>query len=228
MFIPKYIYLITIAGCLFGNNCKHKETVRSVLPITSNLSFTTNPANNWQVGYSLGDTLDPAQFQLCTFVDTSNNLIGLWHPAAGSGGYYPYTGQNRDSISRTDKTNSWALRPHEIAMEGSNSGQYSMLRFVAPASGKYHIKVIFEGVHFRLSTTDVHILLNSRHLFDDIIDGYGGDSTFHAITGSHPSAFYEESLSLGKNDILTFAVGYGANKSFYNDTTGLLIVIEMV
>src|SRR5882757_5234409 len=226
MFIAKYIYLVALAGCLFGNNCKHKEAIAP--PISSKLSFTSNPADNWQVGYSAGDTLDPAQFKLCTFVDTSSNPIGLWHPAAGSGGYYPYTGQNTDSISGIDKTNSWALRPGEIAMEGSNTGQFSMLRFVAPVSGKYHIKVIFEGVHFRLSTTDVHILLNSRHLFDDSIDGYGGDPAFHAITGSHPSSSYEGTLSLGKNDMLTFAVGYGFNKSFYNDTTGLLIVIEIV
>lgn len=202
--------------------------VKPLPAITSNLSFTSNPANNWQVGYSLGDTLDPAQFKTCTFVDTSSNPIALWHPATGPAGYYPYTGQNRDTISKTDKTNSWVLRPGEIAMEGSNTGQFSMLRFVVPVSGKYHILVAFEGIHFRLSTTDVHVLLNSRHLFDDIIDGYGGDPAFHAITGSHPYSSYEQTLSLGKNDTLTFAVGYGLNKNFFNDTTGLLIVIEIV
>ena len=93
---------------------------------------------------------------------------------------------------------------------------------------KYKIKATFTGIHFNLSSTDVHILLNAQSIFDDIIEGYGGDSLFHAISGSHPVASYEQTIQLNKNDIITFAVGYGSNKNHYNDTTGLLLYIEAI
>lgn len=111
-------------------------------------------------------------------------------------------------------------------MEGGNNGQYSLLRFIAPASATYRIKAVFEGVHFGLSTTDVHVFLNAARLFQDSIEGYGGDAAFHERTGLHPDATYEATLQLNQGDVLTFAVGYGSNKDHYNDTTGLLLAIE--
>ena len=112
-------------------------------------------------------------------------------------------------------------------MEGSNTGQYSMLEFIVPASGNYKITAVFEGVHIGLSSTDVHILMNDLHLFDDIIDGYGGDPSFTAQKGSHPVAAWTSTIYLKKGEVLTFALGYGPNKTFYNDTTGLMLSIEM-
>jgi len=163
-------------------------------------------------------------------MQSSDNTQGvdMWHPAAGQAGYYPYIAQNRDSVTKHDISNSWALRPGEIGMEGSNNGQYSVLRFTVPKAGKYRIKVVFEGVHVRLSTTDVHVLLNYTHLFDNVIEGYGGDPSFHATVGAHPSTTFENEISLQKGEMLYFAVGYGTNGTFYNDTTGLLISIELV
>lgn len=207
--------------------CSHKADSLPEPVISNRLSFSQNPANCWEVGYTTDNTLDPSKFKLSRFADTSY-IVGMWHPEAGQAGYYPYIGQNRDSVTRTDKSNSWVLRAGEIAMEGSNNGEYSMLRFKVPDSGKYRIKVIFEGVHIRLSTTDVHVLLNGQHLFDDVIDGYGGDPAFHAIVGAHPAAIFQDTILLQKGDLLIFAVGYGANGTFYNDTTGLMITIEMV
>ena len=221
------LYQAVVFSFILLNACKKKDMTAQVDTISTNLPFSKNPDGYWQVGYSAGDTPDPSQFVLCTFAG-SNNAIQVWHPAADAAGYYPYTGQNTTMVTQVDLTNSWAARAGEIVMEGSNNGQYSMVRFVAPRDARYKLKVIFEGVHFRLSSTDVHVLLNSEMLFSDLIDGYGGDSLFHAIAGTHPVAVYEAVLGLKKNDVLSFAVGYGANKTFYNDTTGLLIYIEFV
>jgi hypothetical protein len=227
MFNKKIICLLLLAAGGLSCSCEHKSDSLPVQAITNRLSFSQNPANNWAIGYTSGNSLNTATFELMQYADTSN-IVGMWHPATGQSGYYPYIGQNRDTVTRTDISNSWALRPGEIAMEGSNTGQYSMLRFTVPQSGKYRVKVVFEGVHFRISTTDVHVLLNNTRLFDDVIEGYGGDPAYHAITGTHPTATFEDSISLQKGDMLYFAVGYGTNGTFYNDTTGLLITIEMV
>jgi hypothetical protein len=106
-------------------------------------------------------------------------------------------------------------------MEASNGGQYSIVRFTAPYGGTYSITARFEGVHFRLSSTDVHVLHNSMHLFDAEIDGYGGDAQFHRIEGAHPSASYSGVVPVAKGDTVTFGIGYGRDKTNYNDTTGL-------
>lgn len=216
--VPMLVFLSFLAGCKH-----HVDNVSSKIDMM--LPFDKNPSGNWQIGYSLHDNLSMADFRLCKFADSSN-AINMWHPGAGSGGYYPYIGQNRTTTTQIDATNSWAAKPGEIVMEGSNSGQYSMVRFVVPATGQYKVKATFEGVHSRISTTDVHILLNDQHLFDDIIEGYGGDPVLSEQKGAHPVASWASSIHLSKGDILTFAIGYGSNKTFYNDTSGLLLSIE--
>ena len=52
-------------------------------------------------------------------------------------------------------------------MEASNIGQYSLVRFTAPSAGIYAISARFEGVHFGLSTTDVHVLHNAAAMEPD-------------------------------------------------------------
>ena len=221
LFIIIFLVIFSFAGCKVEPSKNIPSNTSSIL------SFNTNPSGNWQVGYSTGNVLEPSQFSLCTSVDTSH-IIGIWHPASGQPGYYPYTGQNHTDSTQLDPTGSWAGRPGEIVMEGSNSGQYSMLKFTVPAAGKYRVKVVFEGVHFRISTTDVHVLLNAQSLFADSINGYGGDSLFHAIEGPRPTTTFNDTLILQQNDVITFAVGYGPDKTNFNDTTGLLIYLELI
>jgi hypothetical protein len=218
------VVTLILIGLLFFTGCKRED--RSPQTISVILPFDKNPSGNWHIGYSLHDTLSMAQFRLSSFADTSH-VIGLWHPGNDLSGYYPYIGQNRTTNVQLDPTGRWAARPGEIVMEGSNTGQFSMLEFIVPASGNYKIAALFEGVHIGLSTTDVHILMNDVRLFDDIIDGYGGDPSFSAQKGPHPVAAWTSTIYLKTGDVLTFALGYGSNKTFYNDTTGLMLSIEM-
>jgi hypothetical protein len=113
-------------------------------------------------------------------------------------------------------------------MEGSNTGQYSIVRFVAPASGTYELTARFEGIHYGLSSTNVHVLHNAKSLFHADIEGYGGDPEFHEAQGSSPAASYATRIELQANDIITFAVGYGANRTHFCDTTGLSAQITML
>ena len=113
-------------------------------------------------------------------------------------------------------------------MEASKTGQYSLVRFVAPTAGIYQVMARFEGVHFRLSTTDVHVLRNATSIFDADIDGYGGDPAYHAVQGTSPTAAYTGQVILKANDIITFAVGYGKNKTNSCDTTGLFAQVVLL
>ncbi|MFZ0760028.1 MAG: hypothetical protein WAM69_08775 [Candidatus Sulfotelmatobacter sp.] len=204
---------------LFGPVAQAQTT----FDLSADFSLKNNPNKVWQYGYSATNSLAPDQFRADTESDTSGP-VGFWHPATNSGpgpGYYPYVAYNTTKQSQAWPTpNGWVVRGGEVAMEASNSGQYSLVRFVAPVAGTYKVSAQFEGVHV-WSTTDVHVLHNATSVFDADIDGYGGDPAFRKVHGASPRAEYSGEIKMKANDTVTFAVGYGKNKTNYGDTTGL-------
>jgi hypothetical protein len=195
----------------------------------ADFSFSRNPNGAWRYGFTVGTALGVDQFKLDSFVaDSGADPIAFWHPAdpaTNAAGNYPYVAENSGSVSASEES-SWALRPREVAIEGSNSGQYGVVQFVAPVAGKYRVQAHFEGIHFRLSTTDVHVLAGDAGLFASNISGYGGDPAFHVVEGANPTADYDGTVPLQANDVVTFAIGYGTNMTNYNDTTGLTVHID--
>ena len=226
-----YRFVITCSvSVLLTQACFGLARGATVFDLSSDFSLTANPGRVWQYGYSAANSLAPDQFRLDRYA-VKNDPVGFWHPAGGTPtqpGYYPYVAHNSTTHSQTDPTHGWAVRAGEVAMEASNSGQYSLIRFVAPAAGTYKVTAHFEGVHFHLSSTDVHVLHNSDSLFDADIDGYGGDPSFHVVQGTHPDASYSGTIRLKAKDTLTFAVGYGKNKTHFNDTTGLFARVILI
>jgi hypothetical protein len=202
----------------------------SVFDLSRDFSFRDNPNKVWQYGYSATNSLDPAEFRFDKYADLADP-VGFWHPNVSSGpgpGWYPYVAYNTTGQTQFGSQKGWSVRSGQVAMEGSNTGQYSLIRFVAPTAGTYNVTARFEGVHFGLSSTDVHVLHNSESLFDADIAGYGGDPAFHAVLGASPTASYSGKVKLRANDIVTFAVGYGKNKTNSCDTTGLVVRIDLL
>jgi hypothetical protein len=198
--------------------------------LSTDFSFQNNPNGAWQYGYSANGSLNPAEFRIDQHADPTAP-VGFWHPSASSGpgpGWYPYIAYNTTGQTQLGSQKGWAVRAGEVAMEGSSSGQYSLVRFVALKAGTYKIAARFEGVHFGSSTTDVHILHNNAALFDGDIEGYGGDPAFHAVQGTSPTAQFEGQAKLAANDTITFAVGYGKNKTNSCDTTGLFAKVVLL
>jgi hypothetical protein len=198
--------------------------------LNEDFSVNQNPGKVWAYGYSETNSLDPAQFRLDAYAAKAGPLV-FWHPATTDRpgpGYYPYVAYNPTAQSQYGSSNGWAARPGQVAMEASNTGQFSLVRFTAPSAGTYAISARFEGVHFGLSTTDVHVLHNAKSLFDAFIEGYGGDPAFHKVEGASPTASYSGQAELKANDTVTFACGYGKNKTHYGDTTGLFARIIML
>jgi len=196
---------------------------QTTFDLAADFSLQENPHKVWQYGYSETNSLAPDQFRFDKYSD-GGSPIGFWHPDASKGpgpGYYPYVAYNTTKQSQAwPSANGWVVRGGEVAMEASNSGQYSLVRFVAPVAGAYKISAQFAGVHV-WSTTDVHVLHNGTSLFDADIDGYGGDPAFRKVEGASPTASYSGQIEMKANDTVTFAVGYGKNKTNSGDTTGL-------
>jgi len=213
--------MVRLAGILFLLG--QLTSAQTIFDLSADFSLKNNPNKVWQYGYSATNSLAPDQFQLDKYSDGASP-IGFWHPAASSGpgpGYYPYIAYNTTKQSQAwPSPNGWVVRGGEVAMEASISGQYSLIRFVAPVTGTYEISAQFAGVHV-WSTTDVHVLHNGTSLFDADIDGYGGDPEFRKVQGASPTAAYSGQIEMKANDTVTFAVGYGKNKTNSGDTTGL-------
>ena len=209
--------------------CGMTAHAQQVFDLSADFSVKNNPNSVWQYGYSATNSLAPDQFHL----DQKSMMvgpIGFWHPTQGDQpgpGYYPYIAYNSTQQPQVG-SKGWAISPGEIAMEASNSGQYSLVRFVAPTEGNYAVSARFAGIHFALSTTDVHVLKNGTSLFDADIDGYGGDPNFHKVQGASPTAEYSDKIMLKANDTITFAIGYGKNKTNSCDTTGLFARIVLL
>ena len=202
----------------------------TIFDLSTDFSFRDNPNKVWQYGYSATNSLDPAEFRFDKYADPAGP-VGFWHPNVSSGpgpGWYPYVAYNTTGQTQFGSQKGWSVRSGQVAMEGSDTGQYSLIRFVAPVAGTYNVNARFEGVHFGLSSTDVHVLHNSASLFDADIAGYGGDPAFHAVQGASPTASYSGKVKLRATDIVTFAVGYGKNKTNYSDTTGLVVRIDLL
>ena len=203
---------------------------QTTFDLSADFSLHDNPNKVWQYGYSATNSLAPDQFQLDKHTEASGVIL-FWHPAASDGpgpGYYPYIAYNTTKQSQAwPSPNGWVVRGGEVAMEASNSGQYSLVRFVAPVAGTYKISAQFAGVHV-WSTTDVHVLHNGTSLFDADIDGYGGDPAFRKLQGANPTAAYSGQIEMKTNDTVTFAVGYGKNKTNSGDTTGLFARVVLL
>jgi hypothetical protein len=216
---------VSVGLALFGIP-GHAETT---FDLSSDFSIQHNPNKVWQYGYSATEALDIHQFQLDKNADTSQ-VVEFWHPDVNKGpgpGYYPYIAHNGTKQTQI-VFKGLAFRPGEVAMESSRAGQYGMIRFVAPATGTYKVSAQFEGIHFGLSTTDVHVLHNGTSLFDADIDGYGGDPASHAVQGASPKAEYSGQVAMTKDDTITFAIGYGKNKTNSCDTTGLFARVVLL
>ena len=221
----KVAVVLLLAACI-----GQFKSVAQVFDLSAEFSLEKNPNRVWEYGYSAAQSLDPADFRR----DQSSNItvpIGFWHPASNHGpgpGYYPYVAFNTSRRTEYGSSKGWAARPRQVAMEASNTGQYSIVRFVAPRNGKYEIVARFEGIHFGPSTTDVHVMHNRKSLFEAEIEGYGGDPAFHAVEGAHPTAFFSGEVNLKAHETVDFAVGYGKNRTHFGDTTGLFAEIKLL
>jgi hypothetical protein len=209
------MFVVLFAGC---------ATRPVAWDLATGCSSEHNPNGVWQFGHS---ALAPETFQRDHF-HQSGRPFGFWQPAENA--HFPYVvcSQYVRTTVYGKPGNGWAVRPGQVAMEAANDGRYSVVRFTAPEKGHYKVSARFEGIHFMLSTTDVHVMHGATSLFAAEVEGYGGDPASWPISGANPTGSYEGMVDLSAGDTLDFAVGYGRNLTDYGDTTGLFARVERV
>ncbi len=108
--------------------------------------------------------------------------------------------------------------PGQFGLHPGPDGEYAIVRYVAPTPGQASIKSVFASQDLFETTTDVHVLFNGAAVFDDFVEGVAGSS--------HVS--FARRLSLRQGDTIDFAVGFGRNGSFSNDSTGLAATVSPI
>lgn len=102
-----------------------------------------------------------------------------------------------------------------MSLHPGQAGEYSYVRWKAPAGGTYLVEASFTGIDFGGGTTDVHVLHNGISLFDGLVNGYGSTASLPVTP-----------VTVLAGDTLDFAVGFGSNGNYYFDNTGLTATIR--
>ena len=173
--------------------------------LAADYSTASNPNGAWTYGWepSLGGTFgnDTHTGDFVSGVDeyaSPIQYLSIWH--------------NR--TANTITTGPVTFAPGKVVLHPGPSGQYSVVRWTAPAAASYQISSTFSGIDSTPTTTDVHVLHNNSGLFT---------ATLNLSSGSN-TATYTNMVTLAAGDTLDFAVGNGGN-GYGDDATQLDVTI---
>ena len=190
-----------------------QHVTAQVFDASDQFSPTSNPNSPWHYGFQ---TTLGSGFTLYDTPFTSFGAIDAWS-SAGLGDN-PQINHNNTSSTffASDPGLLIEWEANEVSLHPGPAGEYSVLRFVAPAARTYHLSVVFQGIDQTGASTDVHVLKNNGSLFDQ------------QVTGFHLPTSFSTALTLAQNDTIDFAVGFGANGNYFDDNTGTHVVIIVV
>jgi hypothetical protein len=183
------------------------RSLATVYDAAADFSASSNPNAPWQYGSEI--TLGGA----FTLHANAGVVVGLdyWDTTNGSSMSHNATGS-------TITGGSWNMLAGELGMHPGITGQFSIVRFVAPSSGPYDLDARFYGRDFQGPTsTDVHVVVNGAPVFSAIVNSFRG-----------AGQSYSTSMTLAAGDLVDFAVGWGPNANYGFDSTGLEATMEFV
>ena len=188
-----------------------KPSFSAIFNVASDFSPTNNPNGAWRYGWSssLGSS-----FNLYSDVVKLTPTIDFWYDSAKTGS--PSVSHN--STATEDNSHpTITYQPSQLNFHPGYYGEYSIVRWIAPEAATYSLATMFIGIdHAGPTTTDVHVLHNNMVLFSNLINGFGASSTKSFATAGTVQA----------GDTIDFAVGYGSNKTYWTDSTGLDAIIS--
>jgi hypothetical protein len=119
-----------------------------------------------------------------------------------------------NGTSRTLRGLGITWSPGQLAFHPGAGGEYSAVRWTAPAADRVEVEARFTSIAER-ATTDVHLLHNGRSLFSGLVN----------LRGSGMEVETRQSIDLAPGDTVDCAVGFG--NGFYGaDTTALFLRIK--
>lgn len=180
----------------------------------ADFSATQNPSGPWRYGY-----YSPSSAY--TFVNYTSHItspppsIETW---AYSGISAPFV--YRNPLSDPQLYDS-VVHPHDLlnVHPGNADGMKSVVRWQAPATGWFKIEGRFQGISQSGTTTDVSIRVGTDAPWTSSISSYGAQVPFSQLVPNGQVVYITAGTAVD------FAVGYGSNGNYYNDSTGLAATI---
>jgi hypothetical protein len=153
--------------------------------------------------------LNSGRWDLSGVNDEVFSKLDIWHSPVGR---EPWATLNPSTHPvPTPFGFTWPAR--QVALHPGPQGEYSVVRWTAPAADRYRIAAAFTGLH--QATTDVHLFHNGRSQFAALLN----------LGGNPNTATHTHELTLAKDDTLDFVVGWG-NGHYGSDSTALTATIE--
>ncbi|HSH15964.1 MAG TPA: hypothetical protein VLD18_08025, partial [Verrucomicrobiae bacterium] len=178
---------------------------------TEEFSLAENPNGLWSYGWSAGFN---APFQHFT-TPSVEAQVDAWLRAAPLGTVYPALAAVRTNVDLL-LFGYVRLSPDQLMLHPGPSGEYSVLRWTAPADGLYRARGSFETLAtIGQPYPDVRILVNSTN-----------QVFANAMSGGYQIRHFHLTQSLRLGDTIDFAVGYGPDQSYGVDNTGLRACVE--
>jgi len=175
--------------------------------VAADFSTVSNPNGAWSYGSSTtlgGAFANFANAGVGVFGDPNSN-IGAWSMVTGGA---PVAFKNTSGATQV-VSGSISLAAGQFALHPGSLGEFAIARWTASTAGGVLLSALFSGQDTVGTTTDVHVLLNGVSVFNGLINGFGSLSSFAST------------LSVSSGSTIDFAVGYGSNATYWNDSTGL-------
>lgn len=202
-----------LLACLACSTLLFSTSAVSALTFNAanDFSIASNPNGAWSYGSSttLGGVFVPFTVNGTSVVGLNNPNFNYW--GIGSA---PLVFKNTAATNQQGTTVN--LNPGQLAFHPGALGEIALVRWTAPSADTILLNTLFSGRDTTGTTTDVHILLNGVALFNGLINGFGAATSFVST------------LAVAQGDIIDFAVGYGNNATYFNDSTGLSATISSV
>ena len=181
----------------------------------ADFSPSLNPNGVWSYGWSSTRgspfNLYPAHFQV--------SGLDVWAPAVGDL-FGSDVFHNGGSVT-INPAGTNPIPPGQLAFHPGAAGQNGIVRWTAPSTGLYDVSASFIGLDTYGTTTDVAVLHNSYskmapQLFVAFVLGYNDIKTFSTAVFALAA------------DTIDFTVGFGSDGNYFDDSTGISVVITQV
>ena len=202
---PRRTAATIFAALLVATGVPHAAT-GGIDDAAADFSSSANPQGPWRYGWM---PRDGGTFTLAGQYPTSGGIDRY------EGGGQSFVGHNGTRRHQSFGTGSWP--PGLLALHPGREGEVAVVRWTAARTGT----VIVDAHYTRRdpvypTTTDVRVRRRGVDVFSAELDGQRSQARFRSL------------VSVSEGDTLDFAVGWGRNRNYHGDTTGLALRIRWV
>jgi hypothetical protein len=104
------------------------------------------------------------------------------------------------------------------------AGQYSIVRFTAPAAGTYVVSAVFKALARDGGTAPGYSTTTDCHIYKNGVELYGANFNKTLLSTQSTGSL---TTTLAVNDIVEVAVGRGSNGTYYSDSTGVDFTVTL-